>query len=357
MSFVGKAVGSITGANQQAKAAKNAAKIQSDSAKYAADLANNQYLQTRQDQMPWLNAGSNALGKLTDYVDNTPSYKDDYGSMLKSGLEDIFGNGSGLSGSVGAGGVGAYSVSAGEKFNDKLRPTIQQHYDNGQYTGGLSLDQFNVDPGYNFRKQQGLDNIQSNAATGGGLLSGAVLKALNKYNSDLASEEYNTAWQRNQAQKQQQYAVDTGLRSQDHNIFAEQAARDFQASSQNASLSQQAAMHNSSLAQQASIANQNYQLGMLGVLQNARAQDYSMFSNEDARRYNALANLAGVGQQTANNLAMLGANNASNIGGLSMQGANSQAAATIAAGNKQANAFGALLSGGLMAGKLMNPVM
>ena len=348
MGFVKDAWNGITG-KTAAKSAEKAGKMQSDSAKYAADLQNQQYQQTRQDQMPWLNAGTNALGKLSSYVDNMPSYKDDYGSLLKSSITNSFNGGGGLSGSVGASGVGSYAVSSGEKFNDKLRPTIQQHYDSGQYTGGLSLDQFDVDPGYNFRKQQGLDNIQASAAAGGGLLSGAALKALNEYNSNLASQEYNNAWQRNQAQKQQQFAVDTGLRGQDHGIFAEQAARDFQAASQNASLAQQAAMHNASLAQQASIANQNYQLGMLGVLQNARAQDYSMFSSEDARRYNALANLAGVGQQTANNLATLGASNANNMGSLAMDGANARANGLTTGAYAKSQGMGNLLGLGMKA--------
>ena len=82
MGFVKDAWNGITG-KTAAKSAEKAGKMQSDSAKYAADLQNQQYQQTRQDQMPWLNAGTNALGKLSGYVDNMPSYKDDYGSLLK----------------------------------------------------------------------------------------------------------------------------------------------------------------------------------------------------------------------------------------------------------------------------------
>jgi hypothetical protein len=41
-----------------------------------------------------------------------------------------------------------------------------------------------------------MDGIQSSAAASGGLLSGATLKALNNYNSDLASQEYQAAYNR-----------------------------------------------------------------------------------------------------------------------------------------------------------------
>jgi hypothetical protein len=52
------------------------------------------------------------------------------------------------------------------------------------------------DPGYAFRQQEGQRAVESSAAGGGGLLSGATLKALNKYGQNLASEEYGKAYER-----------------------------------------------------------------------------------------------------------------------------------------------------------------
>ena len=356
MSFVGKAIGSITGANQQAKAAQNAAKIQSDSAKYAADIGQKQYEQTRQDMQPWMQAGQRALGGLENLVfggspvaysgnqglpqQNMPSTQptaitNQTQALPKSWLDNntvkrvVIGLGGKDAGSsffkqskhianneqpassttpsaapntpspASTGPMGNAPTGAPMQFSDAMGQNMQRQYNSGAYTNGLDAQSFYQDPSYQWRKQQGMDNIQAQAAAGGGLFSGATLKALNDYNSNLASQEYGNAWQRNMAENQNRFNVDSNLRSQDYNVF----------------------------------------------------------NSERSRQYNELANLAGVGQQTANNLAMFGANNASNIGGLNMQGANSQAAGTIAAGNKQANAFGSLLGLAGTAAKFMNPVI
>lgn len=332
MGFVKKAYDGISG-KTGAKAAKQAGQLQADSSKYAADIAQQQYEQTRADQMPWLNAGKGALGQLQNYVANDKPYQDGYGDMLKQGIGSLgFSNGN-LSGSVSAGGVGS-----GGSFDDTMRKDIQANYDNGKYTGGLSLDEFEVDPSYQFRKAEGAAGLEGSAAAGGSLLSGAALKSLNRYNSDLASQEYGNAWQRDQSQKQQQFGVDTGLRGQDHGIFADSANRNLQAS-----------MHNSSMALQAQIANQNYGLNALGTLMGARGQDYSIFSSEDSRRYNQYANLAGVGQQAANNLGQFGANNAMNQGNFAINGANAQANGIVGAANSRQQGFNNMLNLGAMA--------
>jgi hypothetical protein len=52
------------------------------------------------------------------------------------------------------------------------------------------------DEGYQFRKKQGMEGIQSSAAAKGGLMSGATLKALEGFNSGLASDEYGKAYDR-----------------------------------------------------------------------------------------------------------------------------------------------------------------
>lgn len=71
----------VVGSVIQSNAASKAAKTQASSANYAADLQNEQYQQTREDQMPWLEAGRNALAKMgtgfTGKVDMTqdPGYQ------------------------------------------------------------------------------------------------------------------------------------------------------------------------------------------------------------------------------------------------------------------------------------------
>ncbi len=128
MGFVKKAWNGITG-QTAAKAAEKSGQMQADASKYAADISQKQYEQTRQDQMPWMDAGKKALGGLDQMLYGDPS-------------------------------------------------------------------KFVNDPSYQFRKQQGMDGIESSAAASGGLLSGAALKSLNGYNSSLASQEYGNAFNR-----------------------------------------------------------------------------------------------------------------------------------------------------------------
>lgn len=54
-----------------------------------------------------------------------------------------------------------------------------------------------MDPGYQFRMQQGQNALNSSASARGALNSGATLKALQRYGQDFASNEYNNAYNRN----------------------------------------------------------------------------------------------------------------------------------------------------------------
>lgn len=374
MGFVKDAFNGITG-KTGAKAAEKAGNLQADSSRYAADLAQKQFEQTRQDQMPWLNAGKNALGQLQDYVGADKGYNDIYGGALQQGIAGLGGGFVGGSSSGGASSSAYTGQSFGnlsvDKFADEMRSQIQSNYDAGKYTGGLSLDDFEVDPSYQFRKAEGAAGLEGSAAAGGSLLSGAALKSLNRYNSDLASQEYGNAWQRDQAQKQQLFGVDTGIRGQDLSVFADGANRKLTADSTNAQLNQNNSQFNASqlqnnsqynaglsqsnnqfnasLNQNAQLANQSYGLNALGTLMNARSQDYNLFSGEDSRRYNQYANLAGVGQQAANTLGQFGANNAANQGDYAVNGANMQANALMGAAGSKTNAWNNILNMGMKA--------
>jgi hypothetical protein len=55
---------------------------------------------------------------------------------------------------------------------------------------------FQADPGYQFRMQQGAAAVQGSAAAKGGALSGATMRALAKYGQNLASQEYSNAYNR-----------------------------------------------------------------------------------------------------------------------------------------------------------------
>jgi hypothetical protein len=54
----------------------------------------------------------------------------------------------------------------------------------------------NADPGAAFRMSEGIKALDRSAASRGGLLSGATLKGVQRYGSDLGSQEYNNAFNR-----------------------------------------------------------------------------------------------------------------------------------------------------------------
>lgn len=124
---------SVLGSN----AASDAASTQAAASDRAAALTNDQFQQTRQDQMPWLKAGERALGKLEGAVDYTP----------------------------------------------------------------FGMDQFNADPGYAFRLKEGQKALDAQAAARGGLISGNALRAAVGYGQEMGSQEYQNAFNRYQTER------------------------------------------------------------------------------------------------------------------------------------------------------------
>lgn len=119
------------------KGSKDAASTQAASADRAADLGWQQYQQTREDQAPWRAAGTAALSQLT------------------GGLQP-----------------------------------------GGEYMRPFSMADYQADPGYAFRLSEGEKGITRAATAGGSRYSGATLKALARFNSDQASQEYGKAYDR-----------------------------------------------------------------------------------------------------------------------------------------------------------------
>lgn len=131
----------VGGAVISSQASKSAANTQAGAADRAAELQQQQYEQTRQDQMPWMKAGESALNKLAPMVENY------------------------------------------QKF--------------GQ-------EQFQEDPGYAFRLSEGQKALDRQAAARGGLISGSALKAAQRYGQDMGSQEYTNAFNRYQTERNAQ---------------------------------------------------------------------------------------------------------------------------------------------------------
>lgn len=64
---------------------------------------------------------------------------------------------------------------------------------------------FQQDPGYQFRMGEGMKALERSAAARGGLNSGATLKALTRYGQDFATNEYQNAYNRFNADRDRRF--------------------------------------------------------------------------------------------------------------------------------------------------------
>ena len=71
-----------------------------------------------------------------------------------------------------------------------------------QYTP-FGMDQFQADPGYQFRMSEGMKALERSAAARGILQSGGTLKDITRFGQDAASQEYQNAFQRYLSERQQ----------------------------------------------------------------------------------------------------------------------------------------------------------
>lgn len=60
---------------------------------------------------------------------------------------------------------------------------------------------FQQDPGYAFRQAEGMKALERSAAARGGLMSGATMKGIQRFGQDLASQEYQNAFNRFQIER------------------------------------------------------------------------------------------------------------------------------------------------------------
>lgn len=71
----------------------------------------------------------------------------------------------------------------------------------GSLGKNFGMSDFQADPGYAFRMSEGLKAVDRQAAARGGLISGGALKASQRYGQDLASQEYQNAYNRYQTNR------------------------------------------------------------------------------------------------------------------------------------------------------------
>jgi hypothetical protein len=143
------AAGSIIGGMAGASASESAASTQAAAADRAAELQYKQWQEQQKLQAPFREAGLTAQNKLLDYLRLSPG-------------------------------------------------------SSGKYAGDFGMKDFQQDPGYGFRLSEGMKALDRTAAARGGLLSGSTLKGAQRFGQDLASQEYQNAFNRYQVNRSNQ---------------------------------------------------------------------------------------------------------------------------------------------------------
>ena len=199
MCIVAGAVGAATvGGVIAGEASKKAAKTQARAADQAAQLQQQQYEQTRQDQMPFLQSGVGAVNRLNELLGlesqpAQPSYQATNAPRSSSGFM-----GSQLMGSV---------LSDLNQQGKLARPMTKapvaapRGADFGKYARDFGMSDFQADPGYAFRLAEGQKALDRQAAARGGLISGGALAAAQRYGQEMGSQEFTNAYNRYQTNR------------------------------------------------------------------------------------------------------------------------------------------------------------
>lgn len=151
VSSVVNAVAGGKAADTQANAATNAANTQAASNREAIELQREMFNKQIELQEPFRQAGLAGQNRLSELL--------------------------GVGGTRGAPGYGKYA------------------------TAEFGADKFRTDPSYAFRMAEGMKALERSAASRGGLLSGATMKGIQRYGQDLASMEYQNAFNRYQTER------------------------------------------------------------------------------------------------------------------------------------------------------------
>lgn len=214
MSFVAAAV--VGGAVISADAAGNAADAQKDAANQTN--ATNRATTERQIQMqePFRQAGLAGNNRLMELLGLDVGYDqkvaDQLYNQMRSAASQNHVQHYGTTWDGAPAWAKAEIAAEEQKIREKAVQMARDQYQPGERSSefGSLLKEFTGedlenDAGYQFRREQGMRGVEGGAAARGGLLSGAALKAIQKYGQGLASDEFNNAWQRDTSNKTNTY--------------------------------------------------------------------------------------------------------------------------------------------------------
>lgn len=205
----------------------------SDALKGAAIAGGGEYLLNT-------NIFGNPAGTALDRVSGTkglqgPTQGTGLTGALTRGISGLGAGGSLSLGDIGDAASGLYNYSLNEDNEDDLlaaqgraraalspyeqagRAAQQQLIDDlmsGALGGEYGLDDFEADPGYQFRLDEGQKALERSLAARGLSQSGAALKEAQKYGQNLANTTFNDAFTRNLQEESQRYNMLSGQAGQ-----------------------------------------------------------------------------------------------------------------------------------------------
>lgn len=150
--IAGSAAAGLAGSAMSSSASRDAARSQSDSAKYSADLQDAQWQQTQQNLKPYLDLGNSAINPLLPTM-------------------------------------GYLQGANGDWTQDKTNYLMQNF-------SAPTAAEAQATPGYQFTLDQGLKAVQNSASARGLGTSGAAMKGAASYATGLADSTYNDVFNR-----------------------------------------------------------------------------------------------------------------------------------------------------------------
>jgi hypothetical protein len=183
------------------------------------------------------------------------------------------------------------------QYQGSEQPGNTQYNDPGFQFGH---QQFQADPGYQFALQQGQNAIQGSAASQGGMLSGATMRALDKYSQGTAAQQYGQAYNRARGEYESNRAAGMANAQQNYNQYNTNRNFGYNQYADTRNFGRNQYLQNNLMDQSSA---QQYQTNQL---------------NEMNNRYGRQAGLATVGVNTGNTLGSMAYGYGTDLGNLNL---------------------------------------
>jgi len=171
----GAIAGAVAGGILSGRAAKKAGQAAAAGQQASIDEQRRQFDITQKQQKPWIDAGQNALGRYEEQLGNRQQNED----KIRSNIPQAFQSSTNI--------PQAYSGQSGNYFGN-----IQSNVQPGFQFGRAEFDQYK-DPGYEFRREEGLRGLERGNAAGGKRTSGYNTRSLMELGQNLGSQEFGAA--------------------------------------------------------------------------------------------------------------------------------------------------------------------